>query len=596
MRAGAGGGSGARNFSLLLAFAAAAAGASAQEPFVKVGPETVYDAGIRCAGPFFAVADFDRDGRQDFVRGNTPVSSFAPGGKPGALMVWMAQPDGSFSEQAAQLFSGPVTAAIMFGQVRVGDVNGDGLLDIFVPDGGLDIGDNGGSTPKLALGTPTGFVDASARFAGMPTTRAHNGVLADIDRNGTLDAFVGGTSDGPKDKLPFLLLNDGNANFTYSQSRLPAIVADPSKFGMRQRQISASTTWLAQERFTGSLFADVDRDGYPDLIVLPNPFTPTGLLFLNDRSGDFSRSPWIELPPGLYGSGWMVRVQNPDGTFVTPYPQSPGPSSIHLDSKAVDVNGDGYPDLVILQTQRQGEPPGNVYYRGGRIQILINQGGRGFVDETAARGAPGFEAPTNYDAYHSTLRVVDVNGDGFPDIVATRAISNYEQHVFLNDGTGRFTRASLPGLPQDGLHVVLSGGIGQPTRIANVQFRYRNGEAKPTPCTLAVQTYEMAAVPIPATISVVEYYNASLDHYFVTPLAAEQANLDTGLTPTRWARTGKTFNAFESAAARTSPICRFYIPPALGDSHFFGRAARRSAIPPRRRTRASPSSRQPSCT
>ncbi|MBK7080556.1 MAG: VCBS repeat-containing protein [Betaproteobacteria bacterium] len=167
--------------------------------------------------------------------------------------------------------------------------------------------------------------------------------------------------------------------------------------------------------------------------------------------------------------------------------------------------------------------------------------------------------------------MVDVNGDGFPDIVATRAISNYEQHVFLNDGTGRFTRASLPGLPQDGLHVVLSGGIGQPTRIANVQFRYRNGEAKPTPCTLAVQTYEMAAVPIPATISVVEYYNASLDHYFVTPLAAEQANLDAGLTPTRWVRTGKAFNAFESAAARSSPVCRFYIPPALGDSHFFGR-------------------------
>ena len=53
MRAGAAGGSGGRNFSLLVAFAAAAAGASAQEPFVKVGPETVYDAGIRCAGPIF---------------------------------------------------------------------------------------------------------------------------------------------------------------------------------------------------------------------------------------------------------------------------------------------------------------------------------------------------------------------------------------------------------------------------------------------------------------------------------------------------------------------------------------------------------------
>jgi hypothetical protein len=79
------------------------------------------------------------------------------------------------------------------------------------------------------------------------------------------------------------------------------------------------------------------------------------------------------------------------------------------------------------------------------------------------------------------------------------------------------------------------------------------------------------APPAPAKISVVEYFNVSLDHYFVTPLAGEQANLDAGLTPTRWTRTGKAFNAFESAGASTSPVCRFYIPPSLGDSHFFGR-------------------------
>ena len=35
-----------------------------------------------------------------------------------------------------------------------------------------------------------------------------------------------------------------------------------------------------------------------------------------------------------------------------------------------------------------------------------------------------------------------------------------------------------------------------------------------------------------APVQVVEYYNASLDHYFITWIAAEQANLDAGNTPT----------------------------------------------------------------
>lgn len=74
-----------------------------------------------------------------------------------------------------------------------------------------------------------------------------------------------------------------------------------------------------------------------------------------------------------------------------------------------------------------------------------------------------------------------------------------------------------------------------------------------------------------ATTTVVEYYNASLDHYFVTWVPAEQANLDAGNTPTRWNRTGQSFKMYATAQAGTSPVCRYYIPPAKGDSHFFGR-------------------------
>jgi Zn-dependent metalloprotease len=70
---------------------------------------------------------------------------------------------------------------------------------------------------------------------------------------------------------------------------------------------------------------------------------------------------------------------------------------------------------------------------------------------------------------------------------------------------------------------------------------------------------------------VIEFYNQSLDHYFITWVPDEIAKLDAGTTIKGWARTGRSFNTYRTATAGTSPVCRFYIPPNLGDSHFFGR-------------------------
>lgn len=80
------------------------------------------------------------------------------------------------------------------------------------------------------------------------------------------------------------------------------------------------------------------------------------------------------------------------------------------------------------------------------------------------------------------------------------------------------------------------------------------------------------AVAAPAEpVEVIEYFHKSFNHYFVTVLAAEIAALDSG-AQTGWTRTGKKFFAWKSAAdapASASPVCRFYIPPANGDSHFY---------------------------
>lgn len=77
----------------------------------------------------------------------------------------------------------------------------------------------------------------------------------------------------------------------------------------------------------------------------------------------------------------------------------------------------------------------------------------------------------------------------------------------------------------------------------------------------------------PDTVNVVEYYHAGFDHYFVTWLPAEIAILDAGVTIRGWTRTGRTFKAYATAQPGTSPVCRFYIPPGYGDSHFYGRGA-----------------------
>ncbi|MEP7205732.1 MAG: hypothetical protein ABI920_02250 [Casimicrobiaceae bacterium] len=87
-------------------------------------------------------------------------------------------------------------------------------------------------------------------------------------------------------------------------------------------------------------------------------------------------------------------------------------------------------------------------------------------------------------------------------------------------------------------------------------------------------TWKLEAVAAPVTpgaVTVVEYYHAGLDHYFITWGAGEIAALDAGIAIKGWTRTGRTFQTFPAAQAGTTPVCRFYIPPDKGNSHFFGR-------------------------
>ena len=65
-------------------------------------------------------------------------------------------------------------------------------------------------------------------------------------------------------------------------------------------------------------------------------------------------------------------------------------------------------------------------------------------------------------------------------------------------------------------------------------------------------------------VDVVEYYNADLDHFFITATPAEQAAVDAGAAGA-WHRTGNTF-----ATGGPDQVCRFYGSVSPGpNSHFY---------------------------
>jgi cytochrome c553 len=86
------------------------------------------------------------------------------------------------------------------------------------------------------------------------------------------------------------------------------------------------------------------------------------------------------------------------------------------------------------------------------------------------------------------------------------------------------------------------------------------------PADIAAYLATVAGAPV--AVDVVEFYTAARDHYFISASIAEISDLDHGVH-VGWTRTGLGFKAYAAAVAGASPVCRFYIPPALGDSHFY---------------------------
>ena len=109
---------------------------------------------------------------------------------------------------------------------------------------------------------------------------------------------------------------------------------------------------------------------------------------------------------------------------------------------------------------------------------------------------------------------------------------------------------------------ITSSGAGSPDTV-----QVQGNGVQPPPVVPPIQS---PPTPIGiGNITLVEYYDADFDHYFITGLAAEVNALDGNAFP-GWTRTIYMFTAYPAGTAGKSNVCRFFSASfASRSSHFY---------------------------
>ncbi|QXD16589.1 VCBS repeat-containing protein [Rhodocaloribacter litoris] len=212
-----------------------------ENDFIDFRREPMLPWKLSTEGPALAVGDVDGDGLDDV---------FVGGAKEQAGALYRGRPGGTFARLATTAFdadaiSEDVDAAFF-------DADGDGDLDLYVVSGGNEYGQRAPALlDRLYLNDGHGaFTKAYGR---LPDHYESGSVVApaDVDGDGDLDLFVGSRSvpwrygETPRSAL---LVNDGRGGFT---DRTDDLAPDLARVGM----------------VTDAVWADVDGDGRPDLVV-----------------------------------------------------------------------------------------------------------------------------------------------------------------------------------------------------------------------------------------------------------------------------------------------------------------------------------------
>ncbi len=329
--------------------------------------------------------DFDGDGDDDvvFTVGTFPGEEFT-GSREGVILI----NDGNYSFSLAQ---GDRPDNVHPREVLMADFNGDGSNDFFIADHGYDVDPFPGWSNQLLLATETGYEDASDRLPDDHTGFTHNAAVGDVDGDGVVDILVANNGGEFMGGSPYLLLNDGTANFTVNQTLLPERVVNDSDYW----------PWAVD-------MPDLDSDGQVDLLMGNNDDSGQSYVYWGP---DFREVTVLPASDYFLGFGGGVVIS----------------TAIH------DFNNDGLWDVLL-----GGYDDGTVGHLPKRgVQMLINQGNRRFSDETQRR--LGASAWSLHEAWHPEHRFLDFNADGTLDIVPQNfSYDNGNILAWLNDGTGHY--------------------------------------------------------------------------------------------------------------------------------------------------------------
>ena len=274
--------------------------------------DEVYGSGESWFGVY--LVDIDNDNDPDIV-----VAAFYSGN---GTEVWKNNGSGDFT-----VSQNNIATSIGVEELAIGDVNGDGYPDIFVPS-------SQGSHSEVWLNDGTGsFNNSNQALDGSSCTQA---VLADLDGDSDLDAFVSRTNGSPNK----VWINDGNGNYTESGQELGNAFS------------------------TGVDAADIDGDG--DIDVITSNWQQPSRIWINDGNANFSEGPAInndnyaksvvledidydydyDIIIGSYGSpGLQVWSNDGAGTFTLCYEND---GSVYAHDVAVgDMNNDLMPDIWV---------------------------------------------------------------------------------------------------------------------------------------------------------------------------------------------------------------------------------------------------------
>ena len=222
-----------------------------ETPFATSRVQPLLPLELANAGPGIAASDLDRDGLSEvYITGSTNVKARFI--SPTPVILGFKQPFtiADITEETFPLFF---------------DADGDGDLDLFIGDGGLEYGKNEFVLwDRLCLNVGGGKYVLAPKGHLPPIREITSAVAAaDYDKDGDVDLYVGSRmkkSAYPEPGQSLLLQNDGKAKFKDA--------AESDAKGLAQSGMVTSAIWT-----------DTDNDGWLDLFLTHDWGTPQ--LWLN---------------------------------------------------------------------------------------------------------------------------------------------------------------------------------------------------------------------------------------------------------------------------------------------------------------------------